>query len=88
MDAVEFTVLLDPRVKVEKPLMTVKIDNSQIRFLKRQIGQPIRPLDQDGTYVVAEVRHIGDTRGNPWYTVIKAMKRVGNATAVLPGGKF
>lgn len=61
---VSFRVLLDPRLQV---FTVVKIDNSQIRILKKQIGEFPALLDQDGTYLVGAVRFIGDTRGNDWY---------------------
>jgi hypothetical protein len=67
---VAFRVLLDPRVQVSKPFVVVKIDNSQIRVLQREIGVLPRLLDQDGVYVVNAVRFTGDTRGNDWYADI------------------
>lgn len=86
MYGVAFRVCLDPRVKVEKPLMSVKIDNSALRILKLQIGQNPRLLDQDGVYVVVGLRHFGDTRGNDWYTEIDGWTRVGNTLAELTLG--
>jgi len=86
MYGVNFSVLLDPRVQTKKPLMTVNIDNSQILFLKRQIGQNPRLLDQNGVYVVVATHHIGDTRGNSWYTEIEGISRTGNNLAMLVGG--
>ena len=82
MYAVEFTVLLDPRVVVKWPLLTVQINNSQLRFLKQQVGQFIAPLDQDNTYVVWALRHIGDSRGETWYTQISGAKRLGDTLAL------
>jgi hypothetical protein len=83
---VSFRVLLDPRVQTKKPLMTVKIDTSQILFLKRQIGQNPRILDSGGVYVVVATRHIGDSRGNTWETQIDGISRSGNTLAMLIGG--
>jgi hypothetical protein len=83
MYAVEFTVLLDPRLEVIWPLQTVQIDNSQLRFYKKQVGQFFTPLDQDNTYVVAAIRHSGDSRGEPWYTHITGMKRIGDSLALF-----
>ena len=73
---VEFSVLLDPRINVKMPPLLVKIDNSVIR----QITLPIplgftMPLANDGSYVVAKVRHHGDTRGNEWTTDITGYTR-------------
>lgn len=84
MYGVWFQALLDPRIQAEKPLMRVKIDNSQIRFLKLQINQlPPRPLDKDGVYVAQAVRHVGDTRGNEWYTEVDAFSVVGDVLEML-----
>lgn len=64
---VSFRVLLDPRLQV---FSVVKIDNSQIRLIKKQVGELPYLLDQDGIYVVGAVRFTGDTRGNDWYADI------------------
>jgi hypothetical protein len=64
----DYTVLLDPRLKVQLPPLLTKLDRSLIRQLKVQYGQVLTPLDQDGLYIAAQIRHHGDTRGNPWYT--------------------
>jgi hypothetical protein len=83
MQAVEFDVLLEPRLKVIWPLQTVQICNAQLRYYKKQVGQFFTPLDQDGIYVVSALRHFGDSRGEPWYTHITGMKRVGNSLALM-----
>jgi hypothetical protein len=83
MYGINFRVLLDPRVQVKKPLMTVKIDNSIIEALRLQQGQNPRFLDPSGVYVVMATRHIGDTRGNPWYTEITGVTRTGNVLSML-----
>lgn len=69
---VDFTVLLDPRVKSQMPLMTVAIDETIVQQYKRQIGDQtgFHPLDQNGVYIVGAVRHRGDSRGEAWYTDI------------------
>lgn len=67
---VDFTVLLDPRIKAKFPLAQVSIDNVLVQQYKRQIGEQILPLDQNGVYTVGSVRHQGDSRGTPWYTHI------------------
>lgn len=80
-DGVNFTVFLDPRVQAKKPLMQVKLDQSSIRFQKKQIGQFPGLLDRDGVYVVGAVRHHGDSRGETWYTQITGYTRVGDSLA-------
>lgn len=70
---VSFRALLNPAVQVQKPLLAVKIDNTQIRRQKLVIGDnaaKLTFLDQDGTYIVGGTRFIGDTRGNDWYVEI------------------
>lgn len=81
---VDFTVLLDPRLKAQIPLMTVKLDQASIRFTKKQIGELPGLLDRDGVYVVGAVRHRGDSRGIPWYTEVTGYTKVGNAVAWDP----
>ena len=69
-DGVQFRTLLNPAVSVQFPAMQVKLDMASIRQEKILIGQLQTRLDQDGLYYVAAVNHIGDTRGNEWYTDI------------------
>jgi hypothetical protein len=68
---VSFRALLDSRVQVTKPYTGVKIDNTQLRKQRLAISPGNTPqisiLDQDGFYVVAGARFLGDTRGNDWY---------------------
>ena len=73
---VEFSVLLDPRLKVQMPPLLVAINNAVIVQLERQVPQgPYMPLAEDGAYVVAEVHHRGDTRGNVWQTDVLGYTR-------------
>lgn len=78
---VQLRCLLDPRIKLN---VLVKIDNSAVRRIKGQRGSLITPLDQDGEYHVIKITHIGDTRGNDWYTDVMAVNRAGvGAVAML-----
>lgn len=70
-----FTVLLDPRLKVQLPPLLVKLDQTVIQQLKIQYGQVLTPLDQSGLFVAALVRHYGDTRGNDWHTEVTGYTR-------------
>jgi Baseplate hub gp41 len=65
---VQFRVLLDSRLEVKLPPVRVQINNTSIRAMLYQIKQNPSILDQDGLYVVGGVRHVGDTRGQDWYT--------------------
>jgi hypothetical protein len=85
---VVFRVLMDPRMKVDWPLTVIEIDNSAIRQLAMAYGQaPIAALASDGVYVVIGVRHVGDTRGNDWYTELNCVTPKGVQTAYGVGGK-
>ena len=79
---VNFTVLLDPRLKVQMPMLTAAINNAAIRQYQIQYGSyNFLPLDQDGVYVIGSVRHRGDSRGNAWYTDVTGFVKVGDALA-------
>ena len=52
--------------------MLIKIDNSRIRVARQQLGQLYSSLDKDGVYKVLGVSHVGDSRGNDWYSHIIA----------------
>jgi hypothetical protein len=79
-EGVTFRTLLDPRIK----LMTmVKIDNSYIRQMRQEIGQYPALLDQDGQYQAYKVCHIGDTRGQEWYTEVEGIGRYGKIPMLL-----
>lgn len=79
---VNFTVLLDPRLKVLYPMQSVQLDQSLIRQYKVSVGDnKFLPLDQDGIYVIGGVRHRGDSRGGAWYSEVTGFVKVGNAVA-------
>ena len=68
---VAFRSLLNPLLVLSNPLRQVKLDMSGINFVQQKIvfGQfSFKPLPSDGYFLVIGVRHIGDTRGNEWYT--------------------
>lgn len=69
-NGVQFTVLLDPRVKIVNPSMLVKLNFALLRQQLLQIGQLPTVLDKDGVYQVVAVSHRGGTRDNEWYTTI------------------
>jgi len=80
---VVFRVLMDPRIKIQYPPIAVEIDNSAIRQLSINVGQGyLAPLASDGVYIVIGVRHVGDTRGNDWYTEITGVTPKGIATSM------
>lgn len=66
-----FTVLLDPRLKVVLPPMVVQLERTVITQLSVIPGQtPATPLSSNLKFFVSQVRHVGDTRGNDWYTEV------------------
>lgn len=70
-----FEVLLDPRLIVKVPPLLVQLENTVIRQQKLQVGQLPAVLDQSGLVVAAQIRHIGDSRGNDWYTEVTGYNR-------------
>jgi hypothetical protein len=69
-----FKLLLDPRVGL---LASIKINNASVRQLRQAPGQLPIKLDDDGQYQAYRVRHIGDSRGNDWYTEVDGISRYG-----------
>jgi hypothetical protein len=67
---ITFRVPLDARMKVTMPPLSVRVDNASIRTMLRNIGEFPTILEKDGIYKVAGVRHVGDSRGNDWFTEI------------------
>lgn len=69
-----FTVLLDPRLRFQIPIQVVQL----VRTLPNQLAiQPSpsggnlgTPLNNNLAFFVSQVRHIGDSRGNDWYTEV------------------
>ena len=81
----DFTVLLDPRLKVGLPILKAKLDLSLVRQLKQSYPRTfIAPLDKDSLVFVGQVTHRGDTRGNDWYTDVTGA-RPGWAQGFLAG---
>lgn len=75
-----FRVLLDARLTLCKRVL---INNAIIRLLKTYPGQNPNlqlnaegQLDKDQTYVIVRIQHLGDTRGNTWYSDVTAVTDV------------
>jgi hypothetical protein len=78
---VSFEVLLDPRLHVGVPPMLIQIDQSALIAQTKLrgpggAGNLQTPLSQDGLYVIGQLTHHGDTRGNDWYTSVQAYTRL------------
>ena len=70
-DGVTFMCLLNPTISIFNPPMLVKLDNTKIRQTALQWGSKgFSRLDQDWMYRVIGVTHVGDTRGNEWYSQV------------------
>lgn len=71
---VVFTVLLDPRLIVKVPVQVVQL----VRTLITQTtvtpnpggGNLATPFNNNLTFFVGQVRHVGDSRGGDWYTEV------------------
>lgn len=64
-----FTVLLDPRLMVTLPVQVVQLaGNLTITQQAIQVGQMQNVLNT--LQFVVQVRHVGDSRGNDWYTEV------------------
>ncbi len=73
---IEMRVLLNPNIKIGQ---LVKLDstninqyryglNSQMQAQNLALAQKFIKLSSDGLYYVLRADHVGDTRGNEWYT--------------------
>jgi hypothetical protein len=67
---VTFKCLLNPLLKIKAPPMLTKLNMTRYRLQKITQGALVSRLDQDGLYKVVKIQHIGDTRGNDWYTEV------------------
>ncbi len=79
-NGLNFRMLLNPSIKL---FTKVQLKSTEIKEQTLTVGQPQLPLDEDWIYQAIEVTHIGDTRGNDWYTDVVGLSRHGAAS--LPG---
>jgi hypothetical protein len=82
-----FRVLLDPKLNVRVPAMQAQIKNAVIEQQQFQVGTIPTVLSQDGVYFVAEVRFIGDTRGNEWWAEVVGVLSAQKRMAMLGGNQ-
>lgn len=77
---VSFRCLLNPQITV---MSMIQLKNSEINGMQIQTNTPgqTQPqtlqLDPNQMYQAYEVEHIGDTRGNDWYTQVSGYSRYG-----------
>ncbi len=74
------TCLLNAQIELDIPRVQIKLDQSQVRAVKAAQGILLAPFDYDQTYQVIGVRHVGDTRGNEWYTYVTGINNQGAQT--------
>ncbi len=77
---VSFRLLLNPAVHLDT---MIQIKGVQVNEATATPNQQQAPLDDDWIYQVCELTHIGDTRGNDWYTEVQGISRYGKGS--LPG---
>jgi hypothetical protein len=68
-----FTVLLDPRLKVQLPPLVVQLTQtviSQLPVFPNPNSGMFTPFSNNLSFLVGQVRHVGDTRGNDWQTEV------------------
>jgi hypothetical protein len=68
---ISFRTLLNPELILDNPLRWVKLDMSQISIHQQRAiygNEPVAELPIDGYFKIGGVRHVGDTRGDEWYT--------------------
>jgi hypothetical protein len=68
-DGISLTCLLNPNIDIFWPSMLVQIATKWIRQTEFVMGSTSpKPLDAQSVYKILGVNHIGDTRGQEWYT--------------------
>ncbi|WP_436663542.1 phage protein [Alicyclobacillus acidoterrestris] len=77
---VSFQCLLNPAISINT---LVHIDNSLIQAQTYDIGSKPLPLDSAGIYRVVGVEHVGDTRGNDWYTNCTTVSQAGGIPGMI-----
>jgi len=70
-----FTTLLDPRLLVQAPPMLIHLDRTVITQIAVQIPNVVTAMDPHLDFVVAQVHHYGDTRGNDWCSEVTGYNR-------------
>jgi hypothetical protein len=80
-----FTVLLDPRLTVQLPPLLVQLRNTLLSQLTVTPNSTLAaPIPINLTFLVSQVRHTGDTRGNDWQTEVTGYS-TSYANSVLDG---
>jgi hypothetical protein len=84
-EGVIFTVLLDPRLQVQLPVLVVRLVGTLVTQQVRQIGGSfVTPLNDNLVFFAGQIRHVGDSRGNDWYTEVTGYNTT-YGTALIDG---
>ena len=73
-NGIEVKVLLNPSIKLGD---MIKIDNKSVQIKEYSYGQVPYLLDSDGLYRIIKIDYTGESRGQSWYTKIKAISQNG-----------
>ena len=77
---VEMTDTYVDAPKMFREMDGIKLKNVQANEASVTPGQQQAPLDDEWIYQVMELTHVGDTRGNDWYTEIQGISRYGKGS--------
>jgi hypothetical protein len=91
--------LLNPEIKLSNPAKAIQLENTAINLAVVNPGKysstlpmgEVAPTSnanpfKEGYYQIAKVRHIGDTRGNDWYTEVTCYTQAGKAPLQFSAG--
>ena len=72
-----FRCLLDPDIKLQVPPLWVKLTGAMVNLQSVTPGVIASKLDSDMFLKVGSVRHVGNTRGEEWYTEVVGYSMAG-----------
>jgi hypothetical protein len=81
-DGVEIRINLDSRAILRGQVQLSP--DTQIKQLQRIQGNYPTVLDAKGKYAIAAIRHIGNSRGNTWETVLTGITFIGTRLGLQP----
>lgn len=76
---VTFKVLLNPAIHLFTKIQIKGVQVNESSSAPTQNAKQV-PLDPDWIYQVMTLTHVGDTRGNDWYTEIEGISRYGKGS--------
>lgn len=83
-EGADIRVLLDSRATIGTQFQIVPTSGTTIRQLTVQQGNYQTVLDAQGIYIIVGVRHVGDSRGNQWFSELTGVNfNISNVNASL-----